>query len=296
MGNVCLHNGLGSGAIIVCVGALLACKGLSGSESEAKPQASVAAPAAPAPITEIAFSTVVPKAGTKTAAVRKSATKFTMDGKVYRETSALDAGLEVQDSDEFRVTKAAIDVKDLQTTKQQGSGDEKKTVSPLSGSRYIITRSDDGKLTALDSAGAKVAASQLKLLKDEFAGVFEKNHTGAFLPERPVKIGEKLSPPSDAVLKMLEIKDDGKTTMDGIEFILASGTPERASFDVTMTMTQKIGGGLRLRAKLKGKIEIKPTGNWLLGVDLKGPLELLDASGNQKGTGDITASLTQTTT
>ena len=280
---------------MLCGAALLACNLLK--KEDPAPQPSVAAPAVvpvPTAPNEVAFSNVVPKPGTKVTGSRKVSTKFTMDGKVYRETNAADLGFEVQNSDEFRVTKAAIDVRDLYTIKQEGAGAEKKSVSPLAGSRYIVTRADDGKLSALDAGGTKVGAAQLKLIKDEFASSFERNQTGAFLPDRPLKLGEKLSPPSDAVLKMLEIKDDGNTTMDGIEFILASAAPDRAAFDVTMTMTQKLGAGLRLRAKLKGKIEIKPTGNWLLGVDLKGPIELIDGSGNSKGTGDLSATGTQT--
>lgn len=289
-----MHERLRTSGLLLCVGALLACKLLDKADSEAPPAAAaVAAPAPPPAPSDVTFQSAVPKVGTKASARRKVSTKFTMDGKVFRDSNSADLAFEVQNSDEFRVTKAAIEVKELFTVSQQGTGTEKKSVSPLEGSRYVITRDDAGKLNALDSAGAKVAASQMQLIKSEFGSVFERDQTGAFLPDRPVKIGEKLSPPSDAVLKMLEIRDDGKTMIDGIEFILGSGTAERASFDVTMTMTQKIGSGLRLRAKLKGKIELKPTGNWLLGVDLKGPLEILDSVGKVRGTGDLTATMTQ---
>ncbi len=236
----------------------------------------------------------MPKPGTKVSAKRKTDIKFTMSGKVFRDTSGLEATFEVQSADEFRVTKAALDIKEMYTIKQEGSGDEKRSVSPLSGSRYVVTRTDDGKLSALDGSGNKIAANQLKLIKDEFASAFEKDQTGAFLPDRPLKPGERFSPPSDAVLKMLDIKDDGKTTMDGIEFTFASGSADRANFDVSMTLTQNIGFGLRLRAKLKGQIAIKPQGSWLLGVDLKGPIELIDNSGKEKGTGDLSVTATQT--
>jgi hypothetical protein len=278
---------------IACVGALLACKALKRESQQSAPAATASA-AAPAAPTDIAFTTVVPKNGTKVSTSHQTNSKFTMDGKVYRNNSATTVTFEVQSSDEFRVTKAALDVKELYTITQEGAASEKKTVNPLAGSRYTVTRSDDGTLSALDSNGAKIPASQLKLIKEEFGSGFEKDQTGAFLPDRPVKIGEKLNPASDSVLRMLEIKDDGKTTFDGTEFILRSATPERATFDVAMTMTQKLAANLRLRAKLKGTIDIKPAGTWLLGVDLKGPLTLLDGSGKEKGTGDLSVSGTQT--
>ncbi|HMJ12098.1 MAG TPA: hypothetical protein VK524_11825 [Polyangiaceae bacterium] len=260
-------------------------------QTEATASAAASAPSAPSDVT---FTRAVPKPGSKIAGERTTTMKFTMDGKVFRETTNLDATLDVRASDDFRITKAALDVKDLNTVKQEGDGQEKRSVSPLAGSRYVITRSDDGKLSGLDSAGNKVPAAQLKLIKDEFASVFEKDQTAAFLPDRPLKPGERLSPASDALLKMLEIKDDGKTLIDGIEFTLTSATPERASFDVALTLTQNIVAGMRLRAKLKGKIDIRPEGTWLMGVDLKGPLELLDRAGNQKGTGDLAVTAEQT--
>jgi hypothetical protein len=277
--------------LLACVVALLACKALKKGEPE---PATSAAPAAPSQPSEISFTKSVPKAGTKIAAQRKTVTRFTMNDRVYRETNALDVVLEVQAADEFRVTKAALDVKELYNIKQEGTGSEKKSVSPLEGSRYVVTRSDDGKLSALDASGNKAPAAQLKLIKDEFASAFEKDQSSAFLPDRPLKPGERFSPPSDAVLKMLDIKDDGKTLIDGIEFALATASAERATFDVNLTLTQSIGMGLRLRAKLKGKIDVTPQGAWLVGVDLKGPLELLDSTGKQKGTGELGLTATQT--
>jgi hypothetical protein len=277
--------------LLALITALFACKALKKEQAE---PASSASAAAVSPPTDVKFTRAVPKPGTKITGGRTSTVKFTFNGKVFRENTALDAALDVQASDDFRITKAALDIRDLNTVKQEGDGQEKRSVSPLAGSRFVVTRSDDGKLSALDSGGNKVPASQLKLIKDEFATVFEKDTTGEFLPDRPLKPGERFSPPSDAVLKMLGIKDDGKTLMDGIEFTLASAAPGVASFDVTMTMTQTIVAGMRLRAKLKGKIDVRPDGSWLLNVDLKGPLEILDRSGNQKGTGDLAVSAAQT--
>src|SRR5262245_3147689 len=126
-------------AVVVIVGALFACK--QAQKSDTKPVASaVALPAAP---TEQAFTDLVHKPGTKVSADRRTTTKFTMAGKVFREETSLVAALDVQASDEFRVTRGALDVKELYTVGQEGTGNEKKSVSPLSGSRYVVSRSDD---------------------------------------------------------------------------------------------------------------------------------------------------------
>lgn len=87
--------------------------------------------------------------------------KFTFQGQGVPQHRKNDTSVEVQASDEFRVTKAALDVKKLYSTSQEGTGSEKKSVSPLAGSRFIVTRADDCKLSAVDSSGNKVAAAQV---------------------------------------------------------------------------------------------------------------------------------------
>ncbi|MEZ4220458.1 MAG: hypothetical protein R3B13_05960 [Polyangiaceae bacterium] len=279
----------------VALSALMACKMLdrssSGTSTTSTPTTTPELPAS----NEVAFKRLVPKVGTKGTMNRKTTMKFTFQNKVFRQTTVMDTSWEVKASDEFRITKASLNVKELYTTNQEGSGTEKRSVSPLAGSTYLVTREGEGKLAAEDSGGSKVSSSVLKLIKDEFAGIFEKSHDADFLPDtRPVKLEEKLTPASDTMLKVLGIKDDGNTLIDGTEFFLKSHESSVATFDSTMTMTQKIPGGLRVRAKLKGKFEMRPEGAWIVGVDLKGPLEILDSKGDAKGTGDLSLEGKQT--
>lgn len=280
---------------------LASCKGVQDLVSQGSaPSATAASAPAPAPASaapaaapvsdEVTFVKSVPKAGTKADAKTSMNVKFTFQGKVYRSTEEMSAEADVQASDEFRVTKAAIDVKQLFSTSQEGTGNEKKSVSPLAGSRFVVTRNDDGKLSALDSSGSKVAAPLMSELQKHFADVFERDKSREFLPKRPVKVGEKLIPSADAVLGLLGQKDDGKTTIDGVEFILKSATPDKATFAVSMTFTQKIDGGIRLRAKLDGTVDVRPKDSEISNISLTGPLTLLDAQGNDKGSGDLSFS------
>ncbi|HEU5075263.1 MAG TPA: hypothetical protein VFU02_13830 [Polyangiaceae bacterium] len=289
--------------VSVLVSSLLGCKAFSkltddGAADKGDAGAPVTAAAAPsaAPTTsDVSFTKKVPKPGTKGATTRKTASKFTMGGKTFRENSFMQGDFVVKESDEFRVTKASLDVKELYTTSQEGTGSEKRSVSPLAGSSYIVTRGEDGKLSAQDSGGNKVPATTLKLIKDEFGSSFEKNQDAAFLPDRPLKLEEKLMPASDSMLRALGIKDDGNTVIDGTEFFLRSVANGRAKFDATMTMTQKIpAAGLRVRAKLGGNLEMVTDGAWIVAIDLKGPITILDGSGNEKGSGDLSITGTQT--
>jgi hypothetical protein len=85
--------------LLALFAALLACKGLKKEQSE--PAASASA-AVVSPPTDVTFTRAVPKAGMKITGTRTSNVKFTFNGKVYRENTALDAVLDVQGSDEFR--------------------------------------------------------------------------------------------------------------------------------------------------------------------------------------------------
>lgn len=280
-------------AVVLCLCVLPGCKKILQNLAEAEGGAAPTASAEPA-LTQLTFVRRPPKPGANVNVANKSNLKFTFEGKVFREVNEDAAAVSVQASDEFRVTKAAIDIKQLVTVKQEGTGDEKKSVNPLQGSRFVVTRGDDTKLSALDSGGKKVSASQLALLKEHYGTIFEADKTHEFLPARPVKIGEKLVPSSDAVLKLLGQKDDGSTVIDGVEFILQSGTPEKAVFAVTLTFTTKIDARTRLRAKLAGTLDVRPKDSEISAINLKGPLTLLDPGGNDKGSGDFTIESTAT--
>lgn len=278
------------GSLACVLAALLACKGTSESSTTA-PNTSVAVAATAIKSNDITFVKGVPKAGTKVDQSMKATFKFTLGGTVYRSEQEKAANIDVQAADEFRVTKAAIDVKTLVETNQEGTAAEKRSVNPLAGSRYVLSRTDEGKLSALTSSGSPVPAATLAQLKEHFGDVVEKDKTREFIPTRPVKLGEKLNPSSDVVLKLLGEKDDGETKVDGVEFILDNGsTGEKATFNVSMTFTTKLDAQTRLRAKLDGTIDVRPKDSEVTAVSLKGPLTILDAGGNEKGTGDMTFS------
>lgn len=285
---------LGSAVLLLVVA--LACKaGSSSSTSSSAAATTASAPAAPAAKpTEVAFVQAVPKPGAKADQSMKTAMKFTLAGTAYRTETESVASIEVQASDEFRVTKAAIDVTTLVETSQKGTSPERRTVNPIQGSRWVLSRSDGGGFAALTSAGSPASSSMLAQLKEHFGDVVEKDKSLSFLPNHPVKIGEKIIPSQDAVLAMLGQKDDGKTTIDGVELILRSADANEATFDTSLTFTMKVDAATRLRAKLAGTIGVRPTNAIVTAVSLKGPLTILDGGGDEKGSGDmnVTGALT----
>src|SRR5678815_4057358 len=93
-------------SLVVMIGVLLACKGTETTTTTTVSSAS--AVVAPPKLTEVSFVKAIPKPGTKIDASLKTAFKFTLAGKMYRNEEETVTTTEVQSADAFRVTKAAI--------------------------------------------------------------------------------------------------------------------------------------------------------------------------------------------
>jgi hypothetical protein len=281
--------------LLYCIAVLLGCKlkglGPAGGASTTSSAAQGAAAAAPS---DYAFRPKIPSAGTSSTVTRSVALMLGMGNQSYRQNSFDKFKLTVKAADDFRITKALIEVQEKYETKQDGNAAEKKTVSPLAGGKFVVSRDDAGKVSAVDGEGAAVSAAQVKLLGEDYADLLKKDTLGSFLPDHPIKLGEKLSPSASSLMQMLDIKDDGKTTLDGIEFVFTSMDTGSAHFSMAFTLTMGLAGGLRMRAKLSGQLTVQTATVWLVGASLSGPVIVLDGKGNEKGKGDMKFTADQT--
>ncbi len=278
--------------LCVCIVALLACK-LKRSGAPSHGAASSSGQTA-APPSEVTFKPKIPPPGTSSTVTRSLGLKLTMGKNAYRQNTFEKFKLTVKAADDVRITKALLDIEEKYETKQEGVAAEKKTVSPLAGSKFIVSRDDAGKVTAIEPDGTAATPSQVKLLEEDFAGIFKKDTVGAFLPDRPLKLGEKLNPSASSLMQMMEMKDDGKTTVDGIEVIFTSVDGGNARFSMAFTLTLGLTGGLRLRAKLNGQLALQTATVWLVSAALSGPVTVLDGKGDEKGRGDMKLGIDQT--
>jgi hypothetical protein len=274
-------------AFLCCVAALLACKRNDSSPAPSATAASAAAQPAAVAANEVTFTAKVPKAGRTSTIARDLSLSLTMGGKVYRQTEHRRYKVTVKAADDIRVTRALLDIEEMFETEQEGTRTEKKTVSPLAGFKFIASRDDAKKLTAVDPDGAPVSKSLVKALDKDYADTFEKNTLGAFLPNRALKLGEKLNPSESDVMKTLGIKDDGKTSLDGIEFILKSAQAGNATFQIALTWTSKLSAVRRMRAKLAGQLTLQTATVWLVAFELQGPVTVLDSKGKEQGKGTM---------
>jgi hypothetical protein len=271
--------------------ALTACKP---SSKTSIPEAASAGPQTVAPTagssTAVTLTRRVPAAGSKAKQKRDVGLQLTSGGEVMRHSSHDIVTYEVKQVDSNRVTQAKIDVEDLYEANQQGDEAEAKAINPLSGKGFVVTRKSDGRLFALDSTGATASDEQLGLIEQQYGKLFEKDEIGAFVPARPMTVGEKLKPTRAALLEMMQIADDdADTSIEDVDFTLANAETDRAKFDVAMTMTWAMGGGFRLRARLLGKVSLDTSTARLRTLELAGPVVVLDVKGAETGSGGFKA-------
>jgi hypothetical protein len=248
-----------------------------------------AAPLDP-PMKAVTFTRRVPAPGSKAKQKRELGFQLSRVGNVMRHTAHDVIEYEVKQADASRVTQAGLVVKELFEANQQGDDPEEKTVNPLSGKRFVLTRNADGRMSALDAAGAALSDQAKASLEEHYGGLFEADKFGAFLPTRPIIIGEKVEPTRGALLEMMQIDDDDRdTSIDDVDFTLAGAENGQAKFEVGMTMTWAMGDELRMRAKLVGSVSVETATARLRTVRLTGPVVVLDAKGTEVGGGQFRA-------
>lgn len=280
------------GAVVVAVAvALAACKPakVSRQAPEAPSASSAFAAVPPHPAKTVTLTRRTPAPGSKARRKRDLGFQLSRGGDVMRHTAHDVVKYEVKQSDASRIIQAGLDIEELYEANQQGDDAEEKTVNPLAGRRFTVARAADGRLSALDSAGAEASDEQIALLEQHCGELFKVDAIGAFVPARPLAIGENLKPTRVALLEMMQIDDDDDTVIDGVAFTLANSKKDEAEFDVGMTMTWAMGGGFRMRARLAGVVSLETATARLRALELAGPVVVLDVKGAEVGSGQFKA-------
>jgi len=275
-----LFSFLGAGAL-----ALFACKPASNTSPQGLRPIPGDDDAGPIASSAVRFTRRVPGAGLKAHRNRDLQLQLAMGTEVMRHTEHEALRYEVKESNESRIAKAGLDIQDLYDADQQGEEPEEKKINPLSGSSFLVTDKADGHLSAVDAAGKPVSEEQLSLLGENYGELFETDQVAASLPKDAVSIGGQFTPSRAALVQMLRITDDDDTTLEGVELILRRVEDNEAHFDVRMTMTWKMAGDYRLRARLSGTLSLQTATGWLTTLGLAGPVLVLDPKGDEMGKG-----------
>lgn len=272
---------------------LLACRRPPRASQQA-PEGSLASASAGTsadPSKSVTFTRRVPLPGFKAKRNRDLGFQLSREGVAIRHTAHEAFRYDVKKADESRITQAGLDVEDLYESNQQAEEAEDKAINPLSGQRFVVTRQADGKLSAQNAAGAPASEEQASLIEQYFGDLFEADKVSAFLPKGSISVGEKLKPTRAALLELLQLEDDVDTTIDGVDFTLASTDRDQATFALGMTMTWSMGAGFRLRARLSGTVSLETKAAQVKAVELAGPVVVLDPKGEELGTGQFRSKL-----
>ena len=201
------------------------------------------------------------------------------------------------------VTKAKITYVEFSKKETEGGKPKIKPKSPLDGNTYILAL-DDGKVVATDGKGGKLAKAEEEALLKKHRNFGKPDPILAGMPEKRIKVGDKVDKLADALREHFKKDDDGKSPLEvtDITVKLASidkdGDDEVGVFAVELTLgspkdTKEL---FSMKMTMKGKIRVRTKDAFATSIDLKGPLTISGTDPKIKVTGKGDAHMQATTT
>lgn len=200
--------------------------------------------------------------------------------------------IEVLQATQTEVT--AIRVEYLERAEHE-EGDDGRATRPsvLQGRTYVVARRGDA-LVATDGEGAAVAGQELDELLHEHGNLGKPSRFAAFIPDRPVAVGERLEPSPDVAAEMFG--DGGRdVAVRSAAFVLEGApSPGLAAFAVDVTVT--LGGEPPMDLHLRGRVVVRVEDSAPVAMNLAGPLSIDGASAETgavfRGSGQMTLART----
>lgn len=293
-----------AGAALALVLALLACK----QDEEAAPESTASATTAGSAAGssgETRFSVKPPKKGTKVTTSGQQKLNFTVSasraGKVLLELDIDNSErskqvVEVLEANDKAPTKVKVTYQEKTAVEKQGSR-EKSNKSPVEGKSYIVEKS--GADVDVDHAsGGAAPKKERDVVREDFDDLGQTPSFAAFLPDRPLKKGEKLDVSKEQLRKMFQQDDDDKMKFDNATFQFVGtkqqGGAEVGVFEVKLEMVNE-DETMRMKIALDGKLLLRVDGAWPVEMSLSGPISFegvkkgIDVDGKGRATFERTA-------
>lgn len=250
--------------------------------------------------------TIVPKmpaVGTKWQETRKSTMglKMSIDIGLARNKGSIDdQETTVEKSEVLGVEGKVVTKKKLtyveKTKRQTENGKEKvAAASPVAGKTYVLAWVS-GKPQVTDEAGKPVPPEEEEVVLKSHKAFGKPDPVFEGFPSTAIHVGDEVPTLRKALQENLADADDGK---DHPEFVVESvkltaiekGAELLAVFTLQITVQTPADSKepFAMKAKLGGTMKIRAKDAWLVGMELKGPLELegRDPSFKVEGKGEM---------
>jgi len=297
-------------SLLALLGGALALAGCSKEEGSSKATGATSAapdPAGPKPAQtaaaaekkpasdEVTFKKKAPAVGDKRVSTSNLTMKLTMTlegigpspksisvGKV----EAVEKNEEVLAVDKDIITKLKVTYNSKSDVDNK-DGKEKTKSYPVVGKTYVL-ESKDGKLAVLTEKGTPAPAAEASIVQKDYKQFGKKDDFQSAVPERSLKVGEKVDELTTALKEKMFAGEDEKRKpeVQDAEIRLASVREVEGKkvgvFDVTLKvkMTEEPLGMLM---DLKGQIEVGVDDAWARDMKLEGPITAsIDKKPNDK--------------
>jgi hypothetical protein len=272
---------------------LFGCKlldNLSSKESESGPSASataMTAMSAPAPVEkEVRFSRRVPKKDqvildefsmelTMSLTVKQGDKVLTEAN--MRQSETKKKKTTVLAADDWAISRVRCEYLDKSSTESADGGEQKKQVAVVSGKTYIVA-AKNGEVEVTDADGEAVTKKEREEVQKDHDDLGKSNKMAELLPDRPIAIGEKLTPPANVVRAMMNSGDDSMDMKDvtlTLKSVEGSGANRAGIFDMSMSIGgSKKKGSPPVEMSLSGTLKLLVDSTLPLEINLAGPITL----------------------
>ena len=259
------------------------------------PAASVAASAAPkeAAATQVRFLRHTPVKGQviveessmnmTTSTTVKKGEKLVSEGTVAKgETEKTKTTILA--ADETTVSGVRCEYLEKAFTESAGGGAETKKNAVVSGKTYLVTLKN-GKIDVMNATRRAVFKKEREEVQKDHADLGKPSQTAQLFPDRPILLGETLTPSASVIREMMRAGDDSMELRDvslTFKAVEGSGSARAAVFDMSMRVTSSNKkGSPPVEMALAGSLKVLVDGTLPLELGLSGPVSM---ETSEKGT------------
>jgi hypothetical protein len=182
------------------------------------------------------------------------------------------------------VTSVRCEYLDKSTIGGAGADKEKKKASVVSGKTYLVT-AKNGKIEVVNATGRPVSKKERSEVEKDNDQLGKPNKTATLLPDRPIAVGETLTPPTSVIRSLMNTGDDSMEFKDvslTLKAIEGSGSARAGVFALSMRADgSSKKGDPPVQMALAGTLKILVDSTLPLEVNLSGPISMAI---DQKGT------------
>jgi hypothetical protein len=198
-------------------------------------------------------------------------------------------------NDQF-VTQAAIEYLDHKT-EEESDGKKKEIPSKVKGKKYLVEWDGSGTVVSYEGGGKVTDPEEKDLVAEGEWDIGQHGDLAAFIPDRPLKVGESFSADEKALRALLGVDKEDKITVEKATFTFSGTRQENGKtyglFDAKLSVNAwSKKEDIELAFEVSGKLSVDLDTAWVRDFSLDGPVKVKsekskDRPSEVQGTGTV---------